>query len=406
MMRRELRFLAIAALGAILAFCGDFVQRRALGDVFVLASGGQVQGQLLNTSESPRRKYVIRTDDGATITVDQKQLKQIVPVSDAEIEYAKVRPTYPDTAEGQWQLAEWCMQNSLHKQRSEALERVIEHDPEHKQARMGLGYSQIEGRWIRRDEWRRENGYVLHKGQWLLPQEIELLEQRRKAELAQKKWMIDLRKWRAWLNDSSKAQLAEEKLRTIDDANAVPALIKALQDDDPQLLRIVYVHALGRIYSGDAVGALIDLTLGDGDREIRLSALDQLVAKPHANITARFVKELRSKDNVRINRAAHALGKLGDRSAIRPLIDALVTTHTYKVVEGQGSGMSAGFSSDGGGGLTSGSRVRMIRQDISNQSALDALVNLTGLNLDFDETAWRHWYAAQNKATKVNARRD
>jgi hypothetical protein len=400
------RFCQIAALLAVAMCFGTTAS--AWADIYILTSGGQVHGELLNPTESPRKQFIIRTEQGATVTVDRAQLKQIVPQSPAETEYEKIRPTFADTAEGQWQLAEWCVKNSLSKQRNAAMERVIELDPDHKQARMGLGYSFLNGKWMRRDEWRKANGYVLYKGDWKLPQEIDLIENRRQTELAEKKWFLEIRKWRAWLNDSAKAKEAEEKLKSIDDPAAVAALSKVLNEGDGRPLRMLYVRALGRIYTPDAIKTLVAHSLDDADVEIRLSCLDELAAKPHPDITSKYVPVLRDKNNTRVNRAALAIGKMGDKTTIRPLIDALVTTHSFSVTSGNSNpnGISTAFGSDGSGGLSMGSSTRIIKRDMQNQAVLDALVNLTGLSLDFDEVAWRNWYAAQNKAAKVNPRRD
>src|SRR5690349_8888141 len=86
--------------------CAGGLSARA--ENFLLANDGQVTGELLNREETPRQKYVIRTADGATIALDKAQVKQVVTQSAAEAEYEKIAPTYPDTAEEQWRLAEWC----------------------------------------------------------------------------------------------------------------------------------------------------------------------------------------------------------------------------------------------------------------------------------------------------------
>ncbi|MFH1268203.1 MAG: hypothetical protein ABIK89_20990 [Planctomycetota bacterium] len=39
------------------------------GEVFVLASGGRVEGELLNPDESPRQSYVVKTQAGVEITL-------------------------------------------------------------------------------------------------------------------------------------------------------------------------------------------------------------------------------------------------------------------------------------------------------------------------------------------------
>ena len=100
----------------IAAHCA-LISPPARADIYVLANDGQVRGELKNTGESPRQKYVILTPEGMTVTLDRSQVKQIIPQSPAEIEFEKIRPTFADTAEDQWKLAEWCRENSLTRQR-------------------------------------------------------------------------------------------------------------------------------------------------------------------------------------------------------------------------------------------------------------------------------------------------
>ncbi|MCC7086932.1 MAG: HEAT repeat domain-containing protein [Pirellulales bacterium] len=378
----------------------------ARADIYVLANGGQVRGELVNPGESPRKQFIVRTDQGATVTFDREQLKQIVPQSPAEAEYENIRPTFPDTIDGQWELAEWCLKNSLAKQRNLALERIIELNPDHKQARMALGYSFLDGKWMRRDQWHKEHGYVYYDGDWRLPQEIELMKSRREVEQAERTWFVNVRKWLKWLDDPGRAKEAEESLRGINDPAAVPALLQVLKNENNRELRSLVVQLLGRIYSPVAINGLVDYALGDADPEIRASCVDELAAKPHPDITAKFVPFLRNRDNAKVNRAALALGKMGDKTVVRPLIDSLVTTHSFQAGSANPNSMSAGFGSNGSGGLSMGSSARIVRRDIQNQQVLDALVALTRQNFEFDEVAWRTWQAAQNKAAKVNARRD
>ena len=134
------RLLAILVLLSMLA-------PGASAEVFVLAGGGRLVGELVNRNESPRQKYVIRTADGATVTLDAAQVRKILPQRPEEAEYERIRPTYADTAAAQWELAEWCRQHKLLPQREVHLRRVIELDPEHVEARRALGYSRIDGQW-------------------------------------------------------------------------------------------------------------------------------------------------------------------------------------------------------------------------------------------------------------------
>jgi len=151
--------------------------------------------------------------------------------------------------------------------------------------------------------------------------------------------------------------------------------------------------------------------IDDSVEDVRLTCLDHLQTKKRPEVISYFVRKLKDKSNSIVNLAAVALGRMKDLSAVGPLIDALVTVHKFKVVTAGGS-VSPSFSSGpggrpGGAGLSAGGGTKTISQSIQNQSALDALVALTGCNFNFDKQAWKHWYAAQKKSPDaLDARRD
>ncbi|HZZ27156.1 MAG TPA: hypothetical protein VFE46_04040 [Pirellulales bacterium] len=361
----------------------------------------------MNRDETPRQKYVIQTSAGATLTFDRSQIKKVTAQSPAELEYEKIRPTFADTAEDQWRLAEWCRENSYSKGRQAALERVLQIDPDNRKAHMALGYSQVDGRWVQQDEAMREQGKVRYMGQWVFPQERDLLEQKRKDDLAEKQWFTTLKRLRTGLDDPAKADQLHEELNKITDPFAVPALVQALDSERGRQARIWFLDTLGRIASVEAVKAIVEHSLGDSDDELRLTCFDELTGKAAQLAVPLYIAALKSKDNARVNRAGYALGKLGDKTAILPLIDSLITTHTYTLDEGANPGqISAGFSPQGGGGMTMGSAPKRIRREMTNQQVLDALVTLTGgANFGFDEHSWRKWYAAEKKPPVVDTRR-
>jgi hypothetical protein len=101
---------------------------------------------------------------------------------------------------------------------------------------------------------------------------------------------------------------------------------------------------------------------------------------------------------------------MSDPSAIGPLIDALVTIHTYKVVTSNPGGMSAMFSPDGSagpGGLSvGGGGPKYFKRRHQNQQVLDALSALTRQNFSFDQVAWRAWNASQQGRAGRDLRQD
>jgi hypothetical protein len=400
---------AVAFLALSAAICS------AQADVFVLVGGGRVVGELVNREESPRRQYVIQVADGAKVALDAAQVRQVLRPRAEEAEYERIRPTYADTAAAQWELAQWCREHRLTAQREVHLRRVIELEPNHAEARHALGYSQIDGQWATRREVMIQRGYQLYKGQWKLPQEIELAENKRKQEAAQQEWMQKLKRWRGWLG-GDRQQQACENIRTIHDPMAVKGLAMGLRNDSAPPARLLYIEALAKIDTPEAAKALAIASISDPVEEVRLTCLDRLQDKKRPEVVAYYVGKLKDKDNPVVNLAAIGLGRMKDPSAIGPLIDALVTVHKFKIVKPGGDNAMGGTfgtgprgsgAPSGGIGMSAGGGPTIVRQSISNQAVLDALVALTGQNFNFDKQAWKYWYAAQKKPrASLDARRD
>ena len=93
---------------------------------------------------------------------------------------------------------------------------MIEIDPDHAKAHRALGYAQKQGRWARQETLMAENGYKKYKGQWMLPQEIEIHEAKRKDRLAQAEWSQKLKRWQD-VSCTRKGEVAQAKIRSIGD---------------------------------------------------------------------------------------------------------------------------------------------------------------------------------------------
>jgi hypothetical protein len=386
------------------------VAASAHGDTFTLASGGQVDGEIVVSPDVPKDKMLIRTNSGGELTIDKNQVKQIDPHSPTEAEYERIRPTFLDTVDGQWQLAEWCREHSLLKQRRMHLERIISLDPNHKQARAALDFRFIDGRWIQPDELMKQRGYVRYKNTWKLPQEVDLIEARHKNDAAELEWRTKVKRWRSAIEARPDfAKQMTDDLFANADAAAVPAVKQMLAIESDRKVKIRLIETLVKLGTADALSVVAMRTLDDDDEEVRLSALDALKATKHPELTSSYVKALRSSDNLRVNRAAYCLGILNDKSAIVPLIDALRTRHKF-IDPGSGNPgqMTTTFGNGpglGGGGLSVGGGPKEVKVWLENHEVLKALIAITGENFEFNEAAWKNWYARQKKPTTLDARR-
>lgn len=378
----------------------------ALGDVFLLTQGGQVVGDLQNADQSPREDYVIRTPEGATVTLARSQVKQWLRPKSEEIEYEKIRSRYSDTPQGQWELAEWCKERKLLAQRKVHLERVIALDSDHEAARRALGYTKIDGQWTTQREVMTKQGYHWYKNRWRTQQEIDIQEEKNKSKLVDTDWMQKIDRWSGWLL-TDRAEEGRRNLLAIEDSNAVKGLTYGLLHNPHPQVRVVLAQALAGLGTLEGQRALAVCAIEDGVEDVRGACLELLKKRHDPSIVEYFVSRLRPKKSLNplVNRAGVALKAMNDPSTVGPLIDALVTVHKFKAGNSNPGQMSTTFGS-GGGGLAMGGGPKIILQPFQNPDVLDALTSITGQSgLGFNVPAWRTWYAGQRREQAVDVRR-
>jgi hypothetical protein len=342
------------------------------------------------------------------MTLEAAQVEQVQkPKADA-LEYEKIAADYPDTVEGQWALAKWCTEKKLLDKRETHLNRILELDPDHVDARRLLGYTKIDGKWTRRDDLMKDRGYIKTPSGWKLPQEIEQQAEKVNTEKEQIEWAQKINRWRNWLG-TKRDDEARENLGKITEPAAVKALILGLRKESSADVRLLYVQALKNIDTGESERTLAINAIDDPTEEVRLTCLDYLKTKRRPEAVSYFVGKLKAKDNETVNLAGIALREMKDPSATGSLIDALITTHKFKVTQGSEGSTSATFGNgpgNSGGGLSVGAKTQIFRRDVHNQAVLDALVAITGQNFGWDKAAWRDWLSAQKTPDSIDARRN
>jgi hypothetical protein len=384
---------------------------------FELFNGGRIVGELLNPDEEPRKSYQIQTAWGV-VTLPAAHVVGTVEKSPAEKWYEENRPRGPLDVAGHLQLAAECAARGLRAQQVYHLEQVLKLDPNHEEARKALGYSRINGQWVRVDDWYRSLGYVRSEGGWRLPQEVLLAKEEAQRKEAQGQWNRTVRMWRQWLlKNPERAAEAAAKFRALDDPAAADALIRLLAErNEPPELRRLYLTALSNLPGTSITYELVKLALTDADSQIRESATQALVQRGDRAAVQKLISALEKyarettpvEENVAVNRIASLLGKLGAPEATLPLIRVLVTRHKQTVSLGSGN-LNPTFSSGGagGGGLTLGNSTKTVVGELQNPGVRDALISLhPGVNLGFDVQAWHAWFQQQNAPAVVDLRRD
>jgi hypothetical protein len=394
----------------------------AYGDTFLLKNDGQIEGTLVNAEDKWAAEYTIRTNDGGQITIPRTQVKEIVRPRDAEVTYEKIAPTYPDTVEGQMDLANWCAKNYLSVVEKNHLKRVIELSPDHEKARHRLNYEKYQGEWLTKDEVLKRKGLLTYNGRARTAQEIELIEQRKQTDLKEKSWFAAIKRIREDLDsrDRSKAEAAKAKLLSLDDPNSVKAIVfyfdrendkKAADLAKAHIMKLWLVEVLAKLGEGDALTALVNYSLDDRDEEVRIACLEAVSKHRIAAPVNRYMAALKDKENDVVQRAAIGLRYMGDRRAIGPLIEALVTQHVYELKTNQATGngsITTTFDKSGrsgGGGLGVNTKPQKIRKHIYNEEVHNALTQMTGQDFGFDQKQWRSWLATQKETPRFDGRR-
>jgi hypothetical protein len=413
----------------LLPFCLADAATGARADCITLKNGGEIRGELLSDSKSAARApaVAIRTLTGATVSIVRDEVAAVIrrrPVFEA---YVTRRRAAADTVAGQWELAEWCRQNALSKERLIHLQRVLELDPDHVAAHRGLGHIRQKGRWMTPDERIVSRGLVRHKGKHLLPQELDLLRQSERVSDAEKSWLRQVRQWQGWLagERADRKATALAKLNAIRDPRAVPALARVFRDDPEEELRLAYVAVLSNIEGDQPVRHLAAQSIIDESQAVREAAIGNVRRKGAAKAMPVYLSALRNPLNLFVNRAGAALGQVGDETTIPPLIDALVTRHSYRAILPAEDAQSPHDEMDEPAPVVLGPSVELalrgarmpavvptaeapvvasegdevqVEKEEENPGVLAGLSLLAGKNFGYDIDAWRDWYRSRQNA--------
>ena len=122
-------------------------------------------------------------------------------------------------------------------------------------------------------------------------------------------------------------QATANALNTLDQPGATDVLLNALTVDDP-IIRKAAAEALGFLRNRATIMPLADVTLFDDEDSVRRAAADS-INKIHRDIHKnpaldRLLESLASNDAPIRKVAAEALGFLGDRAAVGPLLDVIL----------------------------------------------------------------------------------
>lgn len=441
-----LAVLAVLPPASPIALCPS-----AFADLVKLKNGGELRGTLLDGVKSVKSiqgPVRVETLTGGIVTVSPDSV-EIVAKRNPLIEvYERKSRFLEDTVDEHWELQEWCRQNSLRQERELELAHILRLEPQHEPSHRLLGHIQHEGKWMSRDDAMASKGYVKYKGKYLFPQEVELLEMSQTQRAAELVWFKKFHQWKDWLHsgNSERQIAAKRELDLLKDPNAVNPLIKQFRNDQLDDVRLLFVRTLSRMGGPVAVQALVLQSLFDTSPVVRVAALEGIGKEGRKHAIPIYVKALKDELNAVVLRAAVALGHLAGREVVPDLIEALVTSHVYRVQVREAAQLAPGAIPVGsttpviveepvdiplfvpgvpfamslsrpGTPYIPGSpgnatqpqvyqqptpvtRVRTVQvtQDHENIEVLTALKKITGQDFSYDKRTWRLWWTTHHSA--------
>lgn len=405
--------------------CLGLMVEAVQADAILLSRSGALRGTIVR-DEADEPTLQIQLLNGAVVTVDRAKVQEIVRQPLKVEEYEVLARSVEDTLQAHWELAEWCREKNLDRQRAVHLEAVLTFDPDHRRAHYGLGHTLVDDQWLTKEEYEQkkiDEGFVKFEGKWVPADKLDSLQasaRRTKAELA---WFSKVRLWLNWATGNHPERAADglANLRNITSSDAIPALVQFLGKSPHADVRTAYVEIVARIGGEKAVPSLATLAIRDGVKTIREKALEA-IPDEHASLgQSILIRGLRDKQNFIVKRAAAALGRKGDQTAIPALIRSLVTTHGYKIrvpVQGYSFGSDGSFGGAGDrtglppeialglrtgrydrvdiipypGNSAGATKVVPFQLSHQNQESLVALRKLTEQDFGYDETRWLRWW--------------
>jgi hypothetical protein len=387
--------------------------RLAAADTVELSGGGHLSGKVTRLAE--QKIVIVQVDDDIRVALPENRVRRVI-TSDRLAEYERFAAAAGDDAERHYKLARWCVgakdfPGDANHYRQYHMQRAIELDPEHAEARASLDYIKEKGQWIRKDELFRRRGMVRSGGQWELPEVVAATGWQDAADETAKRWIKEITRRTAVITRGrGKTEEAWQSLAAIEDPLAADGVARQLLDsrgtqDQSRQLRMLWIDLLGRFRNGSAVKALVLAGIDEPDNVIREAALTKLQEYGSGSAVATYLPMLKSNDNAIVNRAARALSWFPDPELALTYVDALVTKHKHEVLPGAGT--QAGFSDDGSGAFSTGGKKQVIVTTEKNPPVL-GLLNLVepDANYGYDEVAWREHFAAKLTAYEGDLRRD
>lgn len=385
-------------------------------DQFKLKDGRTVEGEV---EKDLGDKLLVRLAIG-TLEIDKKDIESQTPGETPWRKYDKEKLKHPDTAAGNYEMAQWCHKHGLRGREIEHLRKTIKLDPNHEAARLALGHVKIKGKWIDPRKQKKEE----EKAD---PQRIEQEQQEQVDKLVREIVTKYFLRVKAVFNDRLQGKSptdakfidGRKQLLAIQDPLAIPAISNVLAKGGEPVRRVM-IECLSQFLQDEATMNLLVISVMDPSPEIRQLAAVELIHRKDARLVDRLRDALASTDEFTLRNAAAALGVIKARDAVPDLINALSRETKQLVVVTRPVFLRRVTSTFGGGTtvvvddrnyyyrpdrisvldpeviLSTETTTEVQIVSIYRTEVQEALISITGVNHGFDGDAWMKWWK-QNK---------
>jgi len=386
-------------------------------DIFHMKAGNAIEGEVLDDRGDA---YRVRVAMGV-IDIKKADIERRVRRPTPWERYRTERRKYPETADGHYDLAQWCAKHALRDKERKHLGRAVELDPDHEPAHRALGHERVDGKWVEPGGASRRPGRVREPP----ANSADDAEADKLVRQIISNWTLKIRAiYRSRLAcsrcgpDTNRFREGRQSILAIRDPLAVPALTSVLVEGGPAVRRLL-VESLSQFTEDEATMNLIVLSLTDGSATIRRLAAVELVKRDDPRVVEQFHEALRSGGETVLRRAAAALGTLKDRGVVEDLVDLLSTRKRARVRETRPVFYRRVITAFGGvrtvsiGGRSARYRPKSIgvlgdevfmgtedrttvrTVDVHRTEVQEALIAITGRNFGFDRDAWLRWWRTE-----------
>lgn len=402
-------------LGVLLLCAALLSQARAArADILHLKHGGRIDGEVIAEDET---NYQVRVIQGI-VRVAKADVEKREDAPPPWVRYEEKRKATPETAKGQYELAQWCKDNRMSSKARLHLLAAIRIDPDFAPARRELGHVRRGGRWVEPPAKAKPNAKPRD------PVELAAAEQDKLVRQAITSWFVRVRAIRSRCFDkrgrdetSTPFKDGRRQILAIKDPLALPALAGVLSGGMEPTRRLL-VEALAQFQNDEATMNLLVVSLFDPNRDIRRAAAVELIGRKDNRLVQQLRDALQSEEEAVMRNAAVVLGVIRADDAVEDLIPLLETKHAAYVrvprdiyledlypvyatplpvlISGHSHLYIPRYCAVLGPGTLVGTQWTTEYQLVSvyRTEVQEALIAITGKNFGFDANAWKQWWRA------------